>query len=56
MFVYVFVKDGNINDILFVLQTCIVLFFISACVFHIFIVCIWKFKLSRRKVIIIKRL
>ena len=32
MFVYVFVKDGNINDILFVLQTCIFLFFfISAC-------------------------
>ena len=27
MFVYVFVKDGNINDILFVLQTCIFLFF-----------------------------
>lgn len=26
MFVYVFVKDGNINDILFVLQTCIFLF------------------------------
>ena len=28
MFVYVFVKDGNINDILFVLQTCIFLFFL----------------------------
>ena len=28
MFFYFFVKDGNINDILFVLQTCFFLFFL----------------------------
>ena len=36
MFVYVFVKDGNINDILFVLQTCIFLFFFFFYLFFTF--------------------
>lgn len=54
MFIYVFGRDGNVNNIFRVLQTCISLFFISACAFHVFIVCVWKFKSYGRKVIIIK--